>query len=100
MTLVVLGVRGSPTAPYRMRGVDALLSTSLFGKSPNFLNRPVAPHAELLEFSFRGVSLIRGGATGNGSELAPACEMSFASREKAILSQWEVGVGMAAYRSA
>ncbi len=42
------------------------------------------------------IALIRGRATGNGSEIALACDMSFASREKAILSQWEVGVGMVA----
>ena len=40
------------------------------------------------------IALIRGRATGNGSEITLACDMSFASREKAILSQWEVGVGM------
>jgi enoyl-CoA hydratase/carnithine racemase len=42
------------------------------------------------------IASIRGRATGNGSELALACDMSFASREKAILSQWEVGVGLVA----
>jgi enoyl-CoA hydratase/carnithine racemase len=42
------------------------------------------------------IALIRGRATGNGSELALACDMSFASREKAIFSQWEVGVGLVA----
>jgi enoyl-CoA hydratase/carnithine racemase len=42
------------------------------------------------------IAVIRGRATGNGSELALACDMSFASREKAILSQWEVGVGLVA----
>ena len=42
------------------------------------------------------IALIRGRATGNGSEVALACDMSFASREKAILSQWEVGVGLVA----
>jgi enoyl-CoA hydratase/carnithine racemase len=42
------------------------------------------------------IALIRGRATGNGSELALACDMSFASREKALLSQWEVGVGLVA----
>ena len=42
------------------------------------------------------IAKIRGRATGNGSELSLACDMSFASREKAILSQWEVGVGMVA----
>jgi enoyl-CoA hydratase/carnithine racemase len=40
--------------------------------------------------------MIRGRATGNGSELTLACDMSFASLEKAIISQWEVGVGMVA----
>jgi len=40
------------------------------------------------------ISLIRGRATGVGSELALASDMRFASREKAILSQWEVGVGL------
>jgi enoyl-CoA hydratase/carnithine racemase len=42
------------------------------------------------------IASIRGRATGNGSELALSCDMSFASREKALLSQWEVGVGLVA----
>lgn len=42
------------------------------------------------------IAMIRGRASGNGSEIALACDMSFASREKAILSQWEVGVGLVA----
>ena len=37
---------------------------------------------------------IRGRATGVGSELALASDMRFASREKAILSQWEVGAAL------
>jgi enoyl-CoA hydratase/carnithine racemase len=37
------------------------------------------------------IALIRGRATGVGSELALASDMRFASRQKAILSQWEVG---------
>ena len=40
------------------------------------------------------IALIRGRATGVGSDLALASDMRFASREKAILSQWEVGAGL------
>jgi enoyl-CoA hydratase/carnithine racemase len=40
------------------------------------------------------IASIRGRATGVGSELAVACDMRFASREKAVLSQWEVGAGL------
>lgn len=40
------------------------------------------------------ISLIRGRTTGVGSELASASDMRFGSREKAILSQWEIGAAL------
>src|SRR5258707_510833 len=40
------------------------------------------------------IASIRGRATGVGSELALACDMRFASREKAIISHFEVGAGI------
>ena len=40
------------------------------------------------------IASIRGRATGVGSELALASDMRFARREKAVLSQWEVGAGL------
>jgi enoyl-CoA hydratase/carnithine racemase len=40
------------------------------------------------------IASIRGRATGVGSELSLACDLRFASREKAILSQFEVGAGL------
>src|SRR5262245_39115796 len=40
------------------------------------------------------IASIRGRATGVGSELALACDMRFASREKAILGHFEVGAGI------
>src|SRR5271169_4017483 len=54
---------------------------------PDFLVR-------LTHLPVASIALIRGRATGNGSEITLACDMSFASREKTIISQWEVGVGM------
>jgi enoyl-CoA hydratase/carnithine racemase len=56
---------------------------------PDFLVR-------LTRAPFVSIALIRGRATGNGSEITLACDMSFASREQTIISQWEVGVGMVA----
>jgi enoyl-CoA hydratase/carnithine racemase len=52
--------------------------------------------ARLTRLPVASIALIRGRATGNGSELLLACDMTFASREKTIISQWEVGVGMVA----
>jgi len=52
--------------------------------------------ARLTRAPFVSIALIRGRATGNGSEITLACDMSFASREKTIISQWEVGVGIVA----
>lgn len=40
------------------------------------------------------IASIRGRATGNGSELLLSCDMSFVSREKTIISQWEAGAGL------
>lgn len=56
---------------------------------PDFLVR-------LTRLPVASIALIRGRATGNGSEITLACDMSFASRERTIISQWEVGVGMVA----
>jgi enoyl-CoA hydratase/carnithine racemase len=56
---------------------------------PDFLVR-------LTRLPVASIALIRGRATGNGSEITLACDMSFASREKTVISQWEVGVGMVA----
>lgn len=39
------------------------------------------------------IAEIRGRASGVGSELSLACDMRFASREKAVLSQFEIGAG-------
>ena len=63
--------------------------------APNKLTQMNAP-ARLTRLPVASVALIRGRATGNSSEITLACDVSFASREKPIFSQWEVGVGMVA----
>ena len=50
--------------------------------------------ARLSRAPVASIALIRGRATGVGSELALASDMRFASRERAVLSQWEVGAGL------
>jgi enoyl-CoA hydratase/carnithine racemase len=50
--------------------------------------------ARLSRSSVVSIASIRGRATGVGSELALASDMRFGSREKAILSQWEVGAAL------
>src|ERR1700723_878119 len=52
--------------------------------------------ARLTRAPVASIALIRGRATGNGSELTLACDMSFATLAKAIISQWEGGAGLVA----
>src|SRR5262250_613155 len=77
--------------------------SDFLGKLEDLTNLPPGPTGleawpDVLVRVSRGpvvtIALLRGRATGNGSELALACDMRFASREKAILSQWEVGAGI------
>lgn len=77
--------------------------SDFFGKLEDLTGLPVGPTGlqawpdilvRLTRASVVSIALIRGRATGNGSEIALACDMRFASREKAILSQFEVGAGL------
>src|ERR1700674_4574993 len=79
--------------------------SDFFAKLEDLTSMPAGPTglppwpdflARLTRAPIASIALIRGRATGNGSELTLACDMSFASREKTIISQWEVGVGMVA----
>lgn len=58
-----------------------------FGEWPNFVTR-------LAQSRVVSIAKLRGRARGHGSELALACDMRFASREKAFLAQVEVSVGV------
>jgi enoyl-CoA hydratase/carnithine racemase len=40
------------------------------------------------------IAAIRGRARGAGSEFVLACDLRFASRERTLLGQWEVGIGV------
>lgn len=58
-----------------------------FGAWPSFVTR-------LANSGVVSVAAIRGRARGHGSELALACDIRFASREKAVFCQVEVGVSV------
>ena len=47
----------------------------------------------LAQSSVISIASVRGRARGSGAEFIVSCDMSFASREKAILGHWEVGAG-------
>ncbi|MFD4611847.1 enoyl-CoA hydratase/isomerase family protein [Streptomyces sp. NPDC058440] len=52
--------------------------------------------ARIAEGPFVSIAKIRGRARGAGSEFVLACDMRFASRENAVLSQPEIGLGLVA----
>lgn len=66
-------------------------STSRFGKP-----RWIEAATRLAASNVLSIAVIRGRARGGGSEFALACDLRFASREKAILGQPEVGFGLIA----
>lgn len=71
-----------------------LQNTTQFPRGSTGLQKLPDMLARLSRAPVVSIACIRGRATGVGSELALACDMRFASREKAILSQWEVGAGL------
>ena len=64
------------------------------GIPPGATGLPALPDMLAPEPRAGRVVSIRGRATGVGSELSLASDMRFASREKALLSQWEIGAGL------
>jgi hypothetical protein len=100
------GRRAGQGRGLRQRGRRLLLNHSDFtAKLEDLTSLPEGPTGlppwpdflvRLTRLPVASIALIRGRATGNGSEITLACDMSFASREKTIISQWEVGVGMVA----
>ena len=64
-------------------------STSRFGKP-----RWIETATRLARSNVLSIAVVRGRARGGGSEFALACDIRFASREKAIFGQPEVGCGL------
>jgi enoyl-CoA hydratase/carnithine racemase len=62
---------------------------SRFGKPPW-----IAAATRLAKSNVVSIAVIRGRARGGGCEFALACDIRFASKEKAILGQPEVGTGL------
>ncbi|MDK1386528.1 enoyl-CoA hydratase/isomerase family protein [Sinorhizobium sp. 8-89] len=89
-------VIGSTNPDYFMAHYDVLRDPS---ESINMAPGPTGMHpvpdafVRLSRLPVVSIASIRGRATGSGSEIALACDIRFASREKAVLSHWEVGAG-------
>jgi enoyl-CoA hydratase/carnithine racemase len=66
-------------------------SASRFGKP-----RWIEAATRLAHSNVLSIAVIRGRARGGGDEFALACDLRFASREKAVFGQPEVGFGMIA----
>jgi enoyl-CoA hydratase/carnithine racemase len=74
--------------------VPALEKTTSLPPGPTGLPQLPDMLVRLSKAPVVSIVAIRGRATGVGSELSLASDMRFASREKAILSQWEVGAAL------
>src|SRR5882762_990778 len=63
---------------------------------PGVTGLPALPDilVRLSRASVVSIVSIRGRTTGVGGELSLASDMRFASREKAVISQWEIGAGL------
>ncbi|OHV82598.1 enoyl-CoA hydratase/isomerase family protein [Rhizobium sp. LCM 4573] len=89
-------VIGSTNPDYFMAHYDVLRDPA---ESINMAPGPTGMHpvpdafVRLSRLPVVSIASIRGRATGSGSEIALACDIRFASREKAVLSHWEVGAG-------
>lgn len=67
--------------------------TAALPKGPTGMHPWLDVLARLSRAPAISIAALRGRARGAGSEFALACDMRFASSEKAMLSQFEVGVG-------
>ena len=75
---------------------DYFLAHYGIGESQSRFGRPRWREAavQLANSNVLSVAVVRGRARGGGSEFALACDIRFASREKAIFGQPEVGFGL------
>ena len=73
--------------------IPPLEKTTSMPPAPSGLQQLPDMLVRLTKTGVVSIASIRGRATGVGSELALACDMRFASREKAVLSQFEIGAG-------
>jgi enoyl-CoA hydratase/carnithine racemase len=67
--------------------------TAAMDRGPTGMHPWLDVMVRLSRLSVVSIASIRGRARGAGSEFALACDMRFASAEKAIIGQFEVGVG-------
>jgi enoyl-CoA hydratase/carnithine racemase len=68
--------------------------TAVLGLGPTGLSAWNDVLVRLARAPLVSIAAIRGRARGAGSEFVLACDLRFASRERTLLGQWEVGIGV------
>lgn len=87
---------GLKVVTFESANPDYFLAHYGVGESPSRFGVPPWRDAaiQLAHSNVLSIAVIRGRARGGGSEFALACDVRFASRERAILGQPEVGFGL------
>jgi enoyl-CoA hydratase/carnithine racemase len=96
---LVEAIEGEPSlkvVTFESANPDFFIAHYGIGESPSRFGKPrwIDAAIKFAQSTVLSVAVIRGRVRAGGSEFALACDVRFASREKAIFGQPEVGIGL------